>query len=393
MSHIGIGVQDGAPNERPADTMLHERYAELFTQSGLEKFLTRDDAYRLPLFIHHAGITAAIDALTLTYAENSDACSFTLQLLCNGQEFPINGSAKFDSTLLEELHLNAGSWEKYLIDQAARMDQSSSLDAAIRSAIIEINKPQAPDGLYHCASFVTLSTQELSATPPVGSTDHTGWVTVYGIALHQSFSFSGGALRDAGGSHIPVAITFDVHNGKYSLKEYWQPGDGSYYVSDIRNKFPDEIEEDALDTQKYIRAQIQNCYAQAIEFSGIDTTAAMEQLFEIIESSPLHSSNPGDYINEHSIEYRELTYYGQYTLRYCFEQFLKGGQTGLRGHLMRAVIDDIAPESRLQIQTMTGQEYFDEWKAAAIQLSEQHGMDWIKGNQPAVHLLLQMMEE
>ena len=161
----------------------------------------------------------------------------------------------------------------------------------------------------------------------------------------------------------------------------------------IRDKFPDEIEEKALDTQKYIRAQIQNCYAQAVEFGGVDTTTAIEELFTIIESSPLHSSNPGDYIYEHSIEYRELTYYGQYTLRYCFEQFLKGEQIGLRGHLMRAVIDDIAPESKLQIQTMTGQEYFDAWKDAALRIAEEHSTEWIKGNRPAAWILLQMMGE
>ena len=87
-----------------------------------------------------------------------------------------------------------------------------------------------------------------------------------------------------------------------------------------------------------------------------------------------------------------MTYYGQYTLRYCFEQFLQGEQIGLRGHLMRALLDDLAPEAQLKLQAMTGQEYFDEWKAAALRLGEQHDMDWIKGNQPAVYLLLQMME-
>ena len=290
----------------------------------------------------------------------------------------------FDGKLQEWLSKHASS-------NQTTAPEEDPLDAAIRSAIIEVNRhPKDPDGLYHCASFVLLQQVELSfdSDPPEPNE-----VTVYGVALYQPFSFSDGVLRDAGGSHTPVAITFEVENGKYNLKEYWQPGDGSYYVSDIRDKFPDESEEKALDTQKYIRAQIQNCYAQAVEFGGVDTTTAIEELFTIIESSPLHSSNPGDYINEHSIEYRELTYYGQYTLRYCFEQFLQGNQTGLRGHLMRAVIDDIAPESKLQIQTMTGQEYFDAWKDAALRIAEEHSAEWIKGNRPAAWILLQMMGE
>lgn len=92
-------------------------------------------------------------------------------------------------------------------------------------------------------------------------------------------------------------------------------------------------------------------------------------------------------------EYRELTYYGSYTLQYVFSQFLEGGQTGLRGHLMRSVLDDLAPEAQLRLYAETGQEYFDEWKAGAIRISEQHDMEWIKENQPAIWLLLQMIDE
>ena len=60
---------------------------------------------------------------------------------------------------------------------------------------------------------------------------------------------------------------------------------------------------------------------------------------------------------------------------------------------MRAVLDDLAPEAQLRLYAETGQEYFDEWKAAAIRVSEQHDMGWIKENQPAIRLLLQMVNE
>jgi len=76
-------------------------------------------------------------------------------------------------------------------------------------------------------------------------------------------------------SHIAVAITFEVVDGKYVLKEYWTPRDGSYYVQDIRDKFPDEIEDEALDTQKYILAQKQECYDQAVRYGGVDTYSAV----------------------------------------------------------------------------------------------------------------------
>lgn len=40
-------------------------------------------------------------------------------------------------------------------------------------------------------------------------------------------------------------------------------------------------------------------------------------------ASPALSSNPGDYIAAHPLEYRELIYYGDNTLRYLFSEFLK----------------------------------------------------------------------
>ena len=274
------------------------------------------------------------------------------------------------------------------------MDHSEALlNRAIYDAIINCNRSEKNLGLYHCASFVMLGKEEISGTPVAGSNDHIGTVTVYGLALHHGYDVVGGNLQEVEGSHTPVAITFNVKNGKYSLKEYWRPGDGAYYASDICEKFPDEIEDDAMDTQKYILAQIQECRAQAVATNGIDAVTTIEQLFEIIESSPATSSRPADYIDAHPIEYRELTYYGSYTLRYVFSKFLEGGQTGLRGHLMRSVLDDLAPEAQLRLYAETGQKYFDEWKAGAIRISEQHDMEWIEKHQPAIWLLLQMIDE
>ena len=262
------------------------------------------------------------------------------------------------------------------------------LSTAVISAILDHNRPSDPDGLYHCASFVLLTQEELcfDSDPPLPNQ-----VTVYGIALHEAYGFSGHTFHGVGGSHIPTVITFDVIDGAYSLKEYWTPRDGSYYVSDVRDKFPDDVEDEALDMKKYVLAQKQECYAQAVRYGKVDTDYAIAYLFEMIESSPATSSRPADYIDAHPTEYKELTYYGEYTLQYIFSQFLEGGQTGLRGHLMRIVLDDIAPEAQLRLYAETGQEYFDGWKSAAIRVSEQHDMDWIHENQPAIWLLLQML--
>ena len=273
------------------------------------------------------------------------------------------------------------------------------LTKVIYDAILDHNQSDKPDGLYHCASFVLLSLETVSGTPLAGATNHMETVTAYGLALHQAYGFSGATFHEVMGSHIPVAMTFEITDGKYALLEYWEPRDGSYYVPDIRDKFPDEIEDDAMDTQKYILGQKQHCYAQAVEYGGVDTVTAIEQLFEIIESSPAQSSRPGDYINEHPIEYRELTYYGEYTLRYCFEQFLQGGQDGLRGHLMAEACRDVAtglwPRALIgdTPHGLTGQECFNQYKTNILELKEQIGAEELAEQYPDAGLLLEIMGE
>ncbi len=240
-----------------------------------------------------------------------------------------------------------------------------------------------------CCSFITLET--LSGTPLAGSSTHK--ITYYGWALYEEYKVTDGGLETVSGSHIPVALSFNLDESGYTLTEYWKPRDGSYYAQDIREKFPAHIAEDGMDSQKFILQQKQECYAQAVASTGLDTNKVIGSLIETICSNPALSSNPGDYIEEHSIEYQELTYYGRYTLKYCFAEFLKGGQTDLRGYIMRTAIDDIAPEAQLKLYAETGQEYFDAWKDAAISIGKQHDMEWIEKYQPAVYLLFQMINE
>lgn len=267
-----------------------------------------------------------------------------------------------------------------------------SLDSAILNAIVEELASSYPYNLYHCASFVELHREEICGVSVAGGNVLKNSIMVYGMALEQSFSCSEGKLNQVGGGHMPVVITFEMTDNTYKLTDFWIPRDGSYYVSDIREKFPDEIEEDALDTQKYVVSQIQECYSRAIQHHQIDTEAIIDELFNKIESSPATSSNPADYIDAHSLEYRELTYYGQYSLSYIFNKFIEGKQTGLRGQLMRILLDDLAPEAQLRLYAETGQEYFDEWAAGAVRVLEQHDMEWIKENQPAMWIYLQMVE-
>ena len=261
------------------------------------------------------------------------------------------------------------------------------LEAAVSSAIMAHNYGEHFHGDFACESHVILASE--GGGPASSGKIET--VSVYAMVLYQEYDFSGATFHEVSGSHIPTVLTFDVsEDGTYTLTEYWIPRDGSYYAPDIREKFPAGSVEDALDTQKYILVQKQNCYAQAVEYGQVDMDAVIGQLLDVIISSPALSSNPGDYIDAHLIEYRELTYYGDYTLKYVFSEFLKGGQTDLRGHIMRSVMDDLIGGEALGLEADTGQGYFDAWRAHVEGVYAQNDATYMQEKCPKGWLLLQM---
>lgn len=128
----------------------------------------------------------------------------------------------------------------------------------------------------------------------------------------------------------------------------------------------------------------------AKNISVIDDTT-INELFDAIEnnSEVLYSSSPSTYISASPEEYELLISYGDNTLKYIFREFLKGGQTGLKGHLMRIVMDDLIGNEKMDIPAETGQEYFDSWYDAAKEAQRLHGADYMKTYSPKAWLLLQ----
>ena len=275
--------------------------------------------------------------------------------------------------------------------------ETDLLEAAISAAILEWDEPGEPDGLFHCESHVIFDTEIASVTPSADGGEHIQYVTVYALVLTQNYGFSDGGIQDEGGSHIPTAITFLVNEaGEYILEEYWQASDGNEYAPSIREKFPDDIEDEAMDTQKYILAQVQHCYDQAVWYGNIDTDAVIEGLLDkIVGSAGSPASDVRHYIDANPIDYRELTYYGQYTLQYCFKEFLKGGQTDLRGLLMAQVCQDIMEGfgEKLKLEDFepaSGQEWFEAFRANAKFLGQDCEEEKLINSYPVSWLLLKM---
>ncbi len=282
-------------------------------------------------------------------------------------------------------------------------DTSHDLEQAITKAILDHYASEKPDGLIHVESHVLLANEVVSGTPLFGQDDHVKKETVYLLVLHLKYSAYGGVLEERGGSYVPTALTFSVsEDGSYTLEEYWEPRDGAYNADDVRGKFPGASADDALIRQQdYIDELNVQCYQKALAYmesiGGADERIG--KLLDEITSSPATSSNPGDYIAAHDAEYQELLSYGEFSLRYCFEQFLQGGQTDLRGHIMAIACREIAVnwgEAILMWDSeppIEAQAWFDAFLSSAQSLAQQYSSEDMEKYYPASWLLLQMIEE
>ncbi len=239
---------------------------------------------------------------------------------------------------------------------------ADTLERAVSKAILEYQAGGAAEGVFTAEAHTTLA----YGTSDSASDSGVKAVTVYAMALKMEFRYQNGSLREAGGSHMPVAITFDVgKTGTYTLNEYWTPQDGAYYAPSIREKFPKEIAETAMDTQRYIQAHMISCYEQAISAGKLDMGSEIAGLIGKICSPPAPTSDPKAYMDAHPIEYRTLVCYGDNTLDYCFSLFERGGQTGLEGHIMAGACRDILMAKGMAFDDIlydTGQGWYDSIK-------------------------------
>lgn len=260
-------------------------------------------------------------------------------------------------------------------------------------------------------------------------------VTVYATVWYEEYVKENYAVRSRSGCCVPAAVTFDTSSDTdqqiYPVKEYFEPRDGGFFVSDIRSRFPVTLWRKAISVNSAQRELMkERCLMKAGEYyrsssvdpgNGItvpdpaadDMAVTQEELdrlrikigpevliltdfdpeavFLTIMSSPAQSSVPMDYLEAHEEEHKLLLDNKEATLRYIFWKMLKGGQTDLRGHLMRIVLDELAPESKMDLQTDNAQQYFDEWIREAIRMREQHDDQWLIDNRPVVYMFFKML--
>lgn len=274
------------------------------------------------------------------------------------------------------------------------------LDAAVSAAVWEFVEQQSfyetNEEWFCCESHIILDTEDSVFSSEDGVFEEQ--LTVYAVADYKAYDVSNQGLTVEWAWTIPAAvITFAVADGDtYTVTDFWTPRDGGYYEEDVMDRFPRSLWDDVCDNTEKREADSlaldQACCAQAVRYSGVDTGAIIARLFEEIASSPATASDPGDYINAHYAERRELLCYGDYTLRYIFSEFLAGGQTGLKGHLMRIIMEELIGGEVIKLAADTGQEYFDAWLTMARRVQAEQGNTYVQERLPKAWMLLQMTD-
>ena len=272
----------------------------------------------------------------------------------------------------------------------------TNVDTAIHNAIMEHNKDRYYKGAFACESHTVLATEAGGAA----NSEEIETLTVYALTLYEEYNLSEEGIESVSGGCGPVALTFNVTENGYELSEYWEPGDGSQYSDDIRKKFPENILDEVWNSQDYVDAMTAENEQKALEFSAQkgDFKELVNGLLTTICSKPTTSSNPGDYIQANRTEYDELLSYGESTLKFCFTEFLAGGQTDLRGQIMACVCRDIminmGDDYLSDVEKIyTAQDWFDKFKEDTENMKEQISPEDIEKYHPASWLLLQMIND
>ena len=257
------------------------------------------------------------------------------------EEEPLDPNGEINSEVVQpqKMENDIASNEHADIQEIVSYDnETNDLGVAVKQAIIKHGTEYAPAAApneYKAASFI-----ELGRFTTDGTIEE---MWLYGVAMYMEANVSENGIEVGSSSHMPVVLGFEVVDGKYVLTEYWEPGDGAYYVASIREKFPDDIAEQAMDTQTTVKQQTMDCYDQIVRQSGMNPDVVIGKLVDQICSGDT-SSSTSDYINAWPIEYRELIYYGRYTLNYK-KQYYDGKQD-----LKAAVLE----ETCNQIQGLIG---------------------------------------
>ena len=285
------------------------------------------------------------------------------------------------------------------------MGEFESQEEAISAAILNLGPGSGKTFDYRCESHMVLSEAIACGKAEEGWCGYSAFCLV---VLYQEFDLSQGGIRTVTENLSLMKVTVDSYSdGSYGLNSWYHPANPGEPALSEEEVFPAFVLQ--KDLNQYLLPLKQACYEKAVRWGKwdgmtdkvipLDTTPILENLLQTLMSSPLSASNPGAYIQAHPQTYQELLYYGTFTLQYIYDEFLKGGQTGLEGHILRFLMDDLTGlplESRLyqeQGAPWTGQSYFDLWAATMEETYGHVDEATLEQEQYPVWLLFRHMRE
>lgn len=140
----------------------------------------------------------------------------------------------------------------------SRIPMYDSLEIAVTQAVLSENRNEGGDHIFHSESHRIYGVKE-----------NEYGATVYALVYYQEYAWVDGTVVERSGSLVPTVITFQKNVNTYDLLEYWTPG--TEWGTDIRQKFPAEYVDQALDYAAYPVDEMKlECLTKAYSYWGVE---------------------------------------------------------------------------------------------------------------------------
>ncbi len=215
----------------------------------------------------------------------------------------------------------------------------TSVENALRAAVINYNQTYAVPADFHCAS-VYVDVAMTSFLQNASSVNIPR--TYYVYSLYKDMELSEDGITELVTVSSPMIIALlPAADGGYHIIE-----DGVTSVNEENFPRVYVAEDSQALSDLYEKILCMDCHAQAVEYGQLDTDAIIGRLVDHIAGESLASSATQEYIIHSPVEYRELIYYGKYTIAYA-EAYRQTGATDLK----MAILDCAEAEIRSYIES------------------------------------------
>ena len=284
---------------------------------------------------------------------------------------------------------------------------SAELEEAVHRAILEHNEGRYLKGEFAAESHGVLALEE-------GETETAVWLQ----SVYMELSRAGAGLEAASSGMGPIRLRFRRVGGSLQLAEYWDTIGGEKTGEEIEEDFPFTYPEyQAICSQAEWNPKLpQACFAQGIEYFGIDAEAFIRQLFREVLGA--EGENVREKLRSAPRAYQSLLYMGEHTLRWVFARLLetehpkaKYGSEGdiarnyrdptpeeeaeeLRCLLLWRLVQDLAggsaPGINPSMYHQTALLCWDSWLSKCRHTESVYGLAWMEENVPYAALALKM---